>query len=369
MSIIIFIIILAILILVHEYGHFITAKKSGIRVDEFGLGFPPKLFSKKYNGTEYTLNAIPFGGFVKIFGEDAHTQNNLSDTEKKQSFAFKPWYTQALVLVGGVVFNVLFACLLIIIGFSIGMPVTEGTSRFGKLDNPKLIITAVLPNSPASKAGLQAGDEILFVDAQRKVVQMKNDIPLTPAQVTETVATTPQSVTILFKRGDGAPQSTTVTPSESLISGKKVIGIAMDRVGILKLPLHQAVIQGVLTTYELLSATAKGLFEFLYKVVTFTSDFSSVSGPVGIASTVKEASALGFVYVLSLTALISLNLAVINLVPFPALDGGRLLFVFIEAITRKKIPPAVTTWVNMIGFGLLLLLMVAVTVHDITRLF
>lgn len=369
MSIILFLIILAVLIFVHECGHFIVAKKSGIKVDEFGLGFPPKLFSKKVGETTYTLNTIPFGGFVKIFGEDPHMEG-VQEEDKKRSLYYKPKYIQALVLVAGVAFNILFAGLLLSIGFMIGQPATAQTSRFGEIQDPKLVVTAVLPGSPAQKAGLVSGDAILFVEADSHSAQLDTEGNLTPERVSEVItASTGEKITLLYQRGTDAPQTAFITPTDTIVPGKKAVGISMDTVGTLKLPVHEAIAQGLITTAQLTSATTVGLLKFLWSVVTFQSDFSQVSGPVGIAGVVKDASKLGFTYLMSLTALISINLAVINLVPFPALDGGRLLFVAIEAITRRNIPSKVATWVNATGFILLLILMVVVTLSDILKLF
>jgi regulator of sigma E protease len=371
MSVIIFIIILAVLIFVHELGHFLAAKRSGIRVDEFGLGFPPKVISKKVGETTYTLNAIPFGGFVKIFGEDPHLQD-IKEEEKTRSFYYKPKYIQAFVLVAGVVFNIIFAGFLFSVGFMMGQPATADTSRFGEIQDPKLVITTVLPGSPAQQAGLVGGDAILFVEASgnKRGVQLDTTGNLTAEQVSKVIGeSNGEKITIMYKRGDDAPKTAFITPVDSIIPGKKAVGIAMDTVGTLKLPVHTAILQGIITTTELTWATIKGLGSFLWGVVTLQSNFSQVSGPVGIAGVVKDASKLGFTYVMSLTALISINLAVINLVPFPALDGGRLLFVAIEAVTRRKIPSKVATWVNATGFILLLILMGVVTLHDIIKLF
>ncbi len=371
MSVIIFIIILAVLIFVHELGHFLVAKKSGIRVDEFGLGFPPKLISKKVGETLYTLNAIPFGGFVKIFGEDPHLQD-IQEGEKGRSFYYKPKYIQALVLVAGVAFNIIFAGLLLSIGFMIGQPATADTSRFGEIQNPKLVITSVLPGSPAQKAGLVGGDAILFVEASGNTqgAQLDTEGNLTPEKVSEVIGNSNgEKITLLYQRGSDAPATAFITPVDTIVPGRKAVGISMDTVGTLKLPPHTALLQGAITTAELTWATAKGLGTFLWSVVTLQSNFSQVSGPVGIAGVVKDASKLGFTYVMSLTALISINLAVINLVPFPALDGGRLLFVAVEAVTRRKIPSKVATWVNASGFILLLILMAVVTLNDIVKLF
>ncbi len=366
MSVIIFLIILAILVLVHEFGHFIVAKKSGIRVDEFGLGFPPKVFSKKWGGTLYTLNAIPFGGFVKIFGEDAHAEN-ISEEDKKTSFVFKSKWIQSAVLVAGVTMNIIFAWFVLSLGFVIGVASPVDYSGFGEVRDVKLVVTEVLQDSPAQKAGLIPGDTLVFVGSGEKSLQ---DTNLTPEKVSELISD-PKSknIEVLYTRGDSSPKTVIVEPNETVVSGKKAIGVGMDSIGILKLSPHLAVLEGARTTWLLTKATVVGIIGFLFDAVTFRSDLSQVSGPVGIAGVVKQATNLGFVYLLSIIALISINLAVINLLPLPALDGGRLLFVGIEAIIGRPINPSVVKWTNTVGFVFLLILMLVVTTHDVFKLF
>lgn len=366
MSIIIFIIILAVLVLVHEFGHFIVAKKSGIRVDEFGLGFPPKIWSKTWRGTLYTLNSIPFGGFVKIYGEDAHSEEIQSDEDRKRSFVYKPKWVQALVLVAGVSMNIIFAWFVISISFLIGVPASVDHGGFGKVQNEKLSIVEVMPDSPAHLAGLISGDVIDRISADSQ--ELSGD-ELTPDSV-KNLITTSQSKTIEvnFSRG-GESKNIFVEPSTGIAEGKRVLGIVMDRTGIIKLPFYLAPLEGVRTTGIVIKNTASGLYRFILGIFSFKSDFSQVSGPVGIAKVVGDARELGFVYLLTLTAIISINLAIINLLPFPALDGGRLLFVAIEAITRRPINAKFVRVTNAMGFVFLLILMVAVTAHDIIKLF
>lgn len=366
MSVVIFLIILAVLILVHEFGHFIVAKKSGIRVDEFGLGFPPKIYAKKFGSTLYTLNAIPFGGFVKIFGEDSHGEE-LSEGDKKVSFVHKSKWIQSAVLVAGVTFNIIFAWLLISLSFAIGIPSPVDNTSVGTVRDPHLVITEVLQDSPAQKVGLKSGDYITSISSGATRLEEKD---LTPGSAQNIISkTSSKTIDISYVRGKDAVKTVSVEPNTEIVNGKRAIGIAMDEMGTLKVPVHLALIEGAKTTYLLTKATAVGLISFLWNALLFKSDFSQVSGPIGIAGVVGEAAKLGFTYILSLTALISINLAVINLLPFPALDGGRLLFVIIEGIRRKPISPRFVRNANFIGFALLLVLMVVVSTHDIFKLF
>lgn len=365
MSILIFFIVLAVLILVHEFGHFIVAKKSGIRVDEFGLGFPPKILSKKWGSTLYTLNAIPFGGFVKIFGEDPHNEE-ISEADRPTSFYYKPKWIQASVLVAGVTFNIIFAWLVLSLGFIIGLPSPVDYSGFGEVRDVKLVITEVMPDSPALKSGLASGDVVTSLSSGFIVLKDKE---LTPENVKHTISESKtKEIQISYIHGKGTEKTVSVEPNTDSASGKKIIGIAMDSVGTLKLPVHLALVEGARTTYLLTKNTAVGLAGFLYNSIKLKSDFSQVTGPVGIVGIVGDATTLGFVYLLSLVAVISINLAVINLVPIPALDGGRLLFVFIEAVTRKKISPSFVRKANIISFIFLVALTFVITGHDIFKL-
>jgi len=363
MSVVIFIIILAVLIFVHELGHFLVAKKAGIRVDEFGLGFPPKIFAKKWGETTYTLNAIPFGGFVKIFGEDPH-EGEINEEDKPRNFLFKPKWVQASVLVAGVTFNLIFAWLCISLGFMIGLPafmdlnVSENSSKINSM------YVEVLDGSPAQLAGLVSGDKITQLSSGQNIVEGTN---LVPENVRKIINESDGEVRVVRMNSVGEIKEYSVKPEYNAELGIKVIGIAMGN-QIIKLPVHLAFIEGVRTTWLLIKNTTIGLLGFLSDVVTFKSDFSQVAGPVGIASIVSQANSSGFIYLLFLVALISINLAIINLLPFPALDGGRLLFVLIEAIIGRPINPVFVRWTNAAGFVLLLILMVVITGHDILKL-
>lgn len=362
MSLLIFIIVLVVLIVTHEFGHFIIAKKSGIRVDEFGIGFPPKLWGKKVGETEYTVNAIPFGGFVKIFGENPGEAAVDADP---RSFSNKPRGIQALVVAGGIIFNILFAWLLISLGFMIGMPASKDSAPFGAtVHNSAVVITEVRPETPAANAGLLAGDTITGIRA--------GDTTLTPKDAGEVgsfiAERVGQELTVAYER-NGTTGEVLVTPAEGIVPERAAIGIAMDDIGTVRLLPHQAVWQGGAMTAELTVATAQGIATFFRDLfVRDEQALTQVMGPVGLVGVVGDAASVGFAYLLLLAALISINLAIINLIPFPALDGGRLLFIAIEAVRGKAINPRITNTANAVGFVLLIFLMVLVTYHDIAKL-
>lgn len=362
MSIVIFIVVLVVLIVAHEFGHFIIAKKSGIRVDEFGVGFPPKLWGKKMGETEYTVNAIPFGGFVKIFGENPGEPT--IDTDPR-SFSNKPREIQALVVAGGIIFNILFAWILISAGYMIGMPASQDSAPFGApVRNSAVVITEVRAETPAATAGLVAGDAIKALRAPDATLAPKGAGEIGPF----IAAHAGEELAIAYER-NGKPGEVTVTPVEGVVPDRAAIGIAMDDIGTVRLWPHQALWQGGVMTASLTAETAKGIAQFFKDLfVRDEAALAQVMGPVGLVGVVGDAASVGFSYLLLLAALISINLAIINLIPFPALDGGRLLFIAIEAARGKAINPRVTNTANAVGFALLIALMVLVTWSDIAKL-
>ncbi len=352
MSVLLFFLILSVLVIVHELGHFLAARYFGIRVDEFGLGYPPRakeLFTWK--GTLFTLNWLPFGGFVKIYGEDYD-----SEEKDESSFQHKNRGIQATVLAAGVFFNLIFAWFLISLGLVSGLPAPVGLAF--AVDNPQTVITAVIPGSPAADAGLRGGDAIISI----------NNAPLSPEEASMVIAKAEGPLDFTIERGKTVSHKT-VTPEDGIIEGQKAIGIAMELIGTAKLSPWQAFKEGAKITWELERATASALGSFLRQAVVGKANLSSVTGPIGLVGMVGDAQELGLGYLLSFTALISLNLSIINLLPFPALDGGRLLFVALEAIFRRRIPAKVFNVINTAGFGLLILLMILVTFHDLRAIF
>ncbi len=362
MSVILFIIILFVLVLVHELGHFTVAKLFDIRVDEFGFGYPPraaKLF--RWKETDITLNWLPFGGFVKIFGEDP-TEENTNGPDKERSFVHKPWYAQALVLLAGVFMNFILGWFLLSIGFLSGIPTSVGSEPAGgRVENAALMITAVSPNSPAQKGGLAPGDTIVSLHSGKDTV----DHP-TLEQVSPFVQSHSKQEVSLTVSQKNSTKTVSVMPET--IEGKVAIGIAMDMVGTLKLPFFRAIWEGVKTAWHMTGSIMQTFAHLIGDAFKGKSDLSQVTGPVGIVGIVGDAARIGVAYLISLTALISLNLTVINLIPFPALDGGRLLFVLIEAATHRKVPAKVANVLNIVGFSLLILFMLVVTYHDVLKL-
>ncbi len=363
MSIILFIIILAILILAHEFGHFIVAKRSGIKVEEFGIGFPPKVYGKKIGETEYTINLFPIGGFVKIFGETPD-EESINGPDAKRSFVNKPKYIQAAVLGAGVFFNILLAWFLLSVGFLIGLPTSVDMTPEGRtLEDVALTITEIKVGSPAEEGGLKVGDVILSLG-------VGEDFVLSPStvEVQEFIATNfEKDIDVAYRRGKESQETATLRPVEGIID-RPAIGIAMDEIGKLKLPVHLALWEGAKLTVGLTEATFFGLASFFGSVFSGNADLSAVAGPVGIVGIVGQASEFGFIYLLSLMAIISINLAIINLIPFPALDGGRLLFLLVEKIKGSPIKPTIANTANAIGFAILILLMVVITYSDIAKI-
>jgi len=361
MTVLIFILVLIALIVVHEAGHFVAAKIAGMKVEEFGLGYPPKLYGRKWGETEYTFNALPFGGFVRIEGEDAEEGHGGSS----RSFAHKNRFAQACVLCAGILMNLLFAYVLISASLWLGTPRALSTEEAKGDPAALLTVAEVLPGSPAESAGLKAGDQIKQALSRDEAFR-----DIDADAFTAFVSQSEGPVTFDIMR-DGKEALLSATPAAGVVASdpsRKALGIAVAAVGTVREPFLRSLWDGALLTGDITKQTALGLAHFFVGLFTFTADLSQVSGPVGIAGAVGTAAHSGFTALLTITALISINLALINVVPMPALDGGRLLLVLIEAVIRRPVKRSVANAVNGIGFAFLVLLMLAVTAHDIFRI-
>jgi regulator of sigma E protease len=363
MSILIFFVVLFVLILVHEWGHFIVAKKTGMRVDEFGIGFPPKLYGVQKGETEYTLNALPIGGFVRIFGENLEGVEE-GESDKKRAFGNRPKWAQALVLIAGVTMNVIFAWFLFFVVLLIEEP--KNVEESAASPEAVLYATSVMAEGPLNEK-LPAGSEIIKLTSGGE--ELVNPIPTTFTNFIQAHAN--NLVEIHYRYGEN-DSVVSVEPVTGLIPDAKeraAVGISLSLMETKRASLGEAIVEATKMTYTSLINITIGLFAFISQAFQGTADFSQVAGPIGLIGLVGDAATIGFTTLLTFTAIISLHLAVINMLPIPALDGGRLVFVAIEAVTRRPINPVWAGRVNLVGFALLMLLMVVVTWNDIVRLF
>ncbi|MDD5083318.1 MAG: RIP metalloprotease RseP [Candidatus Moranbacteria bacterium] len=368
-TVLIFLLVLGLLVFVHEMGHFIVARRNGIKADEFGFGFPPRLAGfvwddekKKHRfvkgneevvspHTVYSLNWIPLGGFVKIKGEDGVQKD-------PDSFAIKSAWVRIKVLAAGVTMNFILAWVLISLVLMSGFPqqVDPKTPVSGNRD---IQISEVLPNTPAEAMGLRFGDKILSIGDKRamSVTQVQDYI------------TTHKGMEISLRVARGTEEMTLQgTPRVNYPDNEGSLGIGLGETEIVNYAWYESIWEGAKATYHLTGAMLSGIYGILKGLVTGTHEgLSSVSGPVGIAKLTGQVSDLGFVYLLYFAAILSINLGIINILPIPALDGGRILFILIELIKGAPVSQKVEGMFHQIGFALLLLLMVWVTVHDFSK--
>lgn len=427
MTILIFIAILLVLVLVHEAGHFFAAKISKVRVDEFAFGFPPRLFSKKKGETTYSFNAIPIGGYVKIYGEnglDEEKTSSLSSPDPseggenppsgdlggqaspreaprsgegvdyKRSFAHKHPLLKIFILSAGVIMNFLLAYILITASVysSTTFAIDRNSDEYktfvkeGRIRNETVLIANVLKDSPAEKAGLKVGDEVQKITLNSENLAGEVDkhkaMDLDKAsgeEITESISKTindteakkGDSITIYYKNKDGEEFSTTLAGVYNIEGNKdkKMIGLAFAKTATINLKFSEAIKMGYVNTVEYTRLTLVGFKDLFVNLFTKGNISQDIAGPVGIFNMVGDAASLGFNYILLFSAVLSISLAIFNILPFPALDGGRILFVIIEWISGKKIPEKWQGILNGAGFILLILLMIVVTVKDVLKLF
>lgn len=372
LTIVVFFVILGIIVLVHEWGHFVTARKFGIKVDEFGLGLPPRAigFRKDENGkwkkinknsppsekTTWSLNWIPLGGFVKIKGEEGDSSHD------PDSFANKPIWQRAVVLTAGVFMNVVLAIVLLTIGLMVGLPqVIDGTDlpAAAQVRDVDIRVIEVLPESPADRAGLEIADKILEVDGQ-SYSSVENLQQYIDGKVTE-------EVNLTVEREDEVV-SYTIVPEILTETERGGMGVGLIRIGIVSYPWYSAWWYGIVETFSMIAAIFAGFFVIIKSLIVSQQLVGEVYGPVGIASLVGDAVDLGFLYVLQFTAVLSIIIATINYLPFPALDGGRVLFLVIEAFRGKPVNPKLEAMMHNTGFALLMILVLIVTYRDIARI-
>jgi regulator of sigma E protease len=365
-----FIIILGILILVHELGHFFTARIFGVKAEEFGLGYPPRIFgwvkddngrwkfiknkdkAEDYKKTVWSLNWFPIGGFVKIKGED---ENQLKEPD---SFASRSIWQRFIMLFSGVFMNFVLCFVLLSIAFMIGIPtiVDDQVNPSLNASQEKIQIMSVSPDSPAARAGLEVGDIILSIDnqpvyfiqdVQDKIRQRKDE----PTQ-------------FVISRGN---QEITkqITPVSNSSDEPAMIGTGLVKTAKVKYSWYQAIYKGAEATLGLTIAILEAFAKIVGDLFTGQKANVEVAGPVGIAVLTGQVVKLGFIYILQFAALLSINLGVINLLPIPALDGGRILFLAIEKVKGRPVKQKVEAVIHQIGFILLMGIILLVTYKDI----
>lgn len=355
-TILLFVIVLSLLVFVHEFGHFLMARKMGMKVEEFGFGFPPRAVGVKRGGTIYSINWIPLGGFVRIKGESGDHKGD------PDSFASKKAWQRFVVLVAGVAMNLVLAAVLFSVGFMVGLPgvVDEKLSPSARVADRALTVMAVIDGSPAALSGIEQGDRVLSIDgepfdssdtARAMIAQSADD-----------------GVVLDLKKQNGEISTLTLTATllpEQELTG---IGIGLVQTGLVSYPFFQAIVQGIAATVTFTVEIVRAFVGIIVNLVSGQGVGVELSGPVGIAVITGQVAALGFVYLLQFTALLSINLAVINVLPFPALDGGRILFLIIEKLRGRAVDGKLETVTHNLGFFLLMILVIIVTYRDIVGL-
>ncbi len=392
LTIITFTIVLSLLVFVHEMGHFLVARKFGIKAEEFGFGFPPRAWGiykstngqwkqvkgnkevKDAKGTIYSINYLPLGGFVKIKGEQGE------DAQDEDSFVHKKIWKRALVLSAGVIMNLVLAIVLISIGLMIGLPqAINNVNPNAKIRDRKVQIVQVLPNSPASKAGLKMGDSIVLLSIKKvnKQSTSKDNSPkiikYQPLKISNIKQVQKfmeenngKEIVLSIKRGDKIlDKNIKVKTLKS--TGKGGIGIALAQTGLVSYPWYEAIYYGIKTTFFITWMIIVAFYELLKNLILGHGLSADIAGPVGIVALTGQVARLGIIYILQFTALLSINLAVINFLPFPALDGGRVFFLLIEKLKGKPVKRELEALIHNIGFAALMILVVLVTFRDISR--
>ncbi len=351
-TIILFVIVLSLLVFVHELGHFVVARKMGMKVEEFGFGFPPRLFGIRKKGTMYSINWIPLGGFVKIKGESGdHKHDNDSFASKK------PWQ-RFLVLIAGVAMNIVLAAVLFSIGYMMGLPsvIDDSIPARANVSNHELLVMQVLDDSAAAQAGVIAGDTIVSINGQ----VFETDVAAREYFDAEGAT----GVELVVQGEDDVYKTYELTSTYSESAQASVVGIGFVSTGIVSYPFFSAIAQGVYTTGQLTYQVGYAFYSLIRDLIVTQEVAVDLSGPVGIAVMTGEVAAMGLVYLIQFTAILSINLAIINIFPFPALDGGRILFLIIEKIRGRAVNERIEVVVHNLGFLLLMTLVVLVTYKD-----
>jgi len=380
LTLIIFILVLSVLVFVHELGHFLAARNFGVRVEEFGFGFQPRLcgiyrvnrshhwwqFWKHYKhwkivfgnkeikdaeGTVYSINWLPLGGFCVIKGENGEGEND------RDSFVSKKIWQRIIIISAGVIMNIVLAAFLFSIGYMIGLPQgLEGVDKNVIVRDQKVLVLEVLPNTPAASSGVKAGDAILEIDGQK----------FSGEESLRAYVNTRAGQKLDYKiERNKEILDLKIIPNNN--NGKGEIGVAIANTGLVRYPWYLAIWKGVSASIIMVWAVILAFYDLLKNLIIGQGVSANIAGPVGIASLTGQYARLGVVYLLQFVGLLSVNLAVVNFLPLPALDGGRIIFLLIEKIKGKPVKREIEAIIHSLGFFLLILLVILVTVHDLSR--
>ncbi len=355
MEIVVFVLILALLVLVHEFGHFLAAKKSGVKVEEFGFGFPPRLFGIKKGETLYSVNLIPLGGFVRVYGEEYHdTDKKIDKRLRNRAFVYKKPWQKSVIIISGILGNFLLGWVLISFLFTQGVPTPTD----------QVIVKQVRSDTPAKRSGFQSGDIITKIQIHGKIYRLTSSSDL--IKYSKEFAGEEVGVTVV--RNNKALFLQTM-PRKNPPAGEGPLGIIVTSFIDKKYVWYEAPFYGLIEAFNITKAIVVQLSKTIFQLATLKKPDVEVAGPIGIAQYTGQAIKFGNNAVLELVALLSLNLAVINILPFPALDGGRLVFVVYEWVTRRRVNKKVERYTNLVGIILLLSLAVVISINDIIKIY
>jgi regulator of sigma E protease len=350
-TLILFLLTFTVIIAVHEFGHYLTARLLGMRVLEFAFGFPPRIVAIKHAGIDYSLNAIPFGGFVRILGQDDFAIHQKGEGDPG-SFTSKPWWAQAIVLAAGVTMNMVLALVVLTIAFATGTTASTGDVR----------VRSVVPGSPAQSVGIQVGDIVRAIDGRQitrandLVSYVKGQARLHPGQ----------EVTLEIERKGTVLPAIRAVPRIEPPEGEGPLGIGLEEIqGPKALALPDAFREAVSLSGQVVAQIAELPGQLL--APRSSTGPPTVGGPIEIFRVTGQVAQYGIPAFLKLVGVLSVNLAVLNIIPFPGLDGGRLFFVLLGGIFRRRLSPQVEAAIHAVGFVLLLAFLVVVSIADIRR--
>jgi regulator of sigma E protease len=386
MFIVLALLTLSVLVFFHELGHFLMAKIFKVKVEEFGIGYPPRLGGfifenskikflggqkkKKFSSSQtiYSLNLIPLGGFTKLKGE-------MGGDESPDSFSTQVWWKKALVAGGGALMNIFFAILLLSFLCLVGIPrdlSQEDLSTVQLISEPKIQIGAVFSDSPAAQAGLEIGDVLLAIDAQ-EFSQLEKVQEYIQGKVGQSINLKYQRREKIFQQNLPVLSYDKAFPGQEstqpLDADKGFIGVFLSQTALVRYPWYRAFGQGVSMTFSLLGQIFSGIFLLLKSLLTEQKMIGGVVGPVGITRMISDTAHLGFIYLIHFAAVLSVAIGAFQLIPFPALDGSRVVFSLVEGARGRRFRPQTEATIMGLGFYLLLILLVIVSFREIVNLF